>query len=259
MLNETSEGTDDLWTVIAVAAVVCMLGSVLHEVLGHGGVAYLSGAHTITVSTVAMNADIDSRWIQAAGTLVNLAAGAVFWLLLRSKRYTPVTRLFLVLAMAGNLFAGTGYFMFSGIANFGDWAEIIKGTHLYWTWRIGMIALGAATYYLSMMLVAAELRAFRRSDMPRRIRGLTWTPYFTEGVVATLAGLLNPAGLFYVIASAIPATMGANAGMLSLPGIVGRGDSRAPTTPSLSFAATGDGSDLPQCCLYSSSSSWAAA
>jgi hypothetical protein len=216
------EGTDDLWTVIAVAAAVCMLGSVLHECLGHGGVAYLSGARTITLSTVAMNADIDSRWIEAAGTLVNLAAGAVFWLLLRSKRYTPVVRLFLVLAMAGNLFAGTGYFMFSGVANFGDWAEIIKGTHLYWTWRIGMIALGAATYYLSMLLVAAELSAFRRRDMPRRIRGLTWTPYFTEGVVATLAGLLNPAGLFYVIASAIPATMGANAGMLSLPGIVGK-------------------------------------
>jgi hypothetical protein len=35
---------------------------------------------------------------------------------------------------------------------------------------------------------------------------------------------MNPAGLFYVIASAIPATMGANAGMLSLPGMVGRGE-----------------------------------
>jgi hypothetical protein len=92
MVDETREGTDDLWTVIAVAAVVCMLGCVLHEVLGHGGVAYFSGARTITLSTVAMNADIDSRWIQAAGTLVNLAAGAVFWLLLRSKRYTPVIR-----------------------------------------------------------------------------------------------------------------------------------------------------------------------
>jgi hypothetical protein len=71
--------------------------------------------------------------------------------------------------------------------------------------------------------VKVELKAFRRSDMPRRIRGLAWTPYFTEGVVSTLGGLMNPAGLFYVIASAIPATMGANAGMLSLPGMVGRG------------------------------------
>jgi hypothetical protein len=82
--------------------------------------------------------------------------------------------------------------------------------------------LGTVTYYAAMLLVAAELRGFRRGDMPRRIRGLAWTPYFTEAVIGTLGGLMNPAGLFYVIASAIPATMGANAGMLSLPWMVGR-------------------------------------
>jgi hypothetical protein len=215
---------DDFWTVVAIAAVACMLQSVLHEGLGHGGVAYLSGAHFITLSTVAEDADVDSRWILAAGTLVNLAAGAVFWMLLRWKRYTPAVRFFLVIAMAGNLFTGTGYFLFSGIANFGDWASVIRGLQPQWAWRVGLVALGVVSYYAAMLLVKVELKAFRRRDMPRRIRGLAWTPYFTEGVVATLGGLMNPAGLFYVIASAIPATMGANAGMLSLPGMVGRGE-----------------------------------
>jgi hypothetical protein len=224
MVNEMDEVRDDFWTVAAVAAVACMLQSVLHEALGHGGVAYLGGAHSITLSTVAENADIDNRWIQAAGTLVNLVAGAVFWLLLRWRRYSPVTQFFLVIAMAGNLFTGTGYFMFSGVANFGDWAGVIKGWEPQWAWRVGLIVLGIVTYYAAMLLVAAEMKAFRRVDMPRRIRGLAWTPYFTEGVVSTLAALLNPAGLFYVIASAIPATMGANAGMMSLPGMVGRGE-----------------------------------
>jgi hypothetical protein len=215
---------DDFWTIVAVAAVACMLQSVLHEGLGHGGVAYLSGAHWITVSTVAENADIDSRWILAAGTLVNLAAGALFWMLLRWKRYSPVVRFFLVIAMAGNLFTATGYFLFSGVANFGDWAGVIHELRPQWAWRVGLVALGAVSYYAAMLLLKVELKAFRRSDVPRRIRGLAWTPYFTEGLVATLGGLMNPAGLFYVIASAIPATMGANAGMLSLPGMVGRGE-----------------------------------
>jgi hypothetical protein len=223
MINETGEVSDDRWTIVAVAVVACMLQSVLHEGLGHGVVAYLSGAHFVTVSTVAEDADIDSKWILAAGTLVNLIAGAVFWMLLRWKRYSPVVRFFLVIAMAGNLFTGTGYFLFSGVANFGDWAGVIRGLQPQWVWRVGLVALGAASYYAAMLLVKAELKAFRRSDMPRRIRGLAWTPYFTEGVVATLGGLMNPAGVFYVIASAIPATMGANAGMLSLPGMVGRG------------------------------------
>jgi hypothetical protein len=220
--SDVTEGVaDDFWTIVAVAAIACMLQSVLHEGLGHGGVAYLSGAHFITVSTVAMNADIDSRWIDAAGTLVNLAAGAVFWMLLRWKEYSPVARFFLVIAMAGNLFTGTGYFLFSGVANFGDWAAVIHGWEPRWAWRVGLIVLGAVTYYAAMLLVASELKGFRRGDMPRRIRALAWTPYITEVVVGTLGGLLNPAGWFYVVASAIPATMGANAGMLSLPGMVG--------------------------------------
>jgi hypothetical protein len=223
MINETGEVSDDRWTIVAVAVVACVLQSVLHEGLGHGVAAYLSGAHFVTVSTVAEDADVDSKWILAAGTLVNLIAGTVFWMLLRWKRYSPVVRFFLVMAMAGNLFAGTGYFLFSGVANFGDWAGVIRGMQPQWAWRVGLVALGAASYYAAMLLVKAELKAFRRSDMPRRIRGLAWTPYFTEGVVATLGGLMNPAGVFYVIASAIPATMGANAGMLSLPGMVGRG------------------------------------
>jgi hypothetical protein len=224
MPNETDGVRDDFWTVVAVAAVACMLQSVLHEGLGHGGVAYLSGAHFITLSTVAENADVDSKWILAVGTLVNLIAGAVFWMLLRWKGYSPVMRFFLVIAMAGNLFTGTGYFLFSGIANFGDWAGVIRGLQPQWVWRVGLVVLGVAAYYAAMLLVVSELKAFRRIDMPRRIRGLAWTPYFTEGIVSTLAGLLNPAGLFYVIASAIPATMGANAGMMSLPGMVGRGE-----------------------------------
>jgi hypothetical protein len=224
MPNETDGVRDDFWTVVAVAAVACMLQSVLHEGLGHGGVAYLSGAHFITLSTVAENADVDSKWILSAGTLVNLIAGAVFWMLLRWKGYSPVMRFFLVVAMAGNLFTGTGYFLFSGVANFGDWAGVIHGLQPQWAWRVGLVVLGVAAYYAAMLLVASELKAFRRIDMPRRIRGLAWTPYFTEGIVSTLAGLLNPAGLFYVIASAIPATMGANAGMMSLPGMVGCGE-----------------------------------
>ena len=224
MINETSKGSDDRWTIIAVAAVACMLQSVLHEGLGHVVVAYLSEAHFVTVSTVAEDADVDSKWILAAGTFVNLIAGAVFWMLLRWKRYSPVVRFFLVIAMAGNLFTGTGYFLFSGVANFGDWAGVIRGMQPQWAWRVGLVAVGAVSYYAAMLLVKAELKAFRRSDMPRRIRGLAWTPYFTEGVVATLGGLMNPAGVFYVIASAIPATMGANAGMMSLPGMVGRGE-----------------------------------
>lgn len=213
---------DDRLTLIAVSALACIFQDVLHEGVGHGVTAWLSGAHHLTISTVALQSDIETRWVSANGTLVNLACAVIFWLLLRNpRRYRPTTRYFLVLAMAGSLFTGTGYFCFSGVFDFGDWAAVIRDLQPHWMWRLGLIVVGAASYYGSMLLVAAELRQFRgHAEKSRRLRTLCWTPYFTDGILAGLAGLLNPAGLFYVVASALPSTLGANAGLLSLPSIM---------------------------------------
>ncbi len=214
---------DDRLTVIAISSLACILQDVLHEGLGHAVTAWLSGAHRVTISTVAMQSDIDTRWISANGTLVNLLFAAIFWLLLlKPQRYKPAFRYFLVLAFAGNLFTGTGYFFFSGVSNFGDWAAVIAGLQPYWMWRLGLVVLGVITYYVSMVLVGAQLKAFRGTDaISHRLRQLCWTPYITDGMLAGLGGLLSPLGLFYVIASALPSTLGANAGLLALPSMMG--------------------------------------
>ena len=191
-MASAGSGKDDRLTLIAISVLACVLQDVLHEGLGHGVTAWLSGAHRVTMSTVALQSDIDTRWISANGTLVNLVFAAVFWLvLLKADRYRPALRYFFVLAMMGNLFTGTGYFFFSGVANFGDWAAVIHGLQPYWLWRVGLIVVGAASYYASMLLVAVQLRPFLRSDeSSRRMRGLCWTPYFADGV---LAGRRRPA------------------------------------------------------------------
>ena len=221
-MSTNGSGKDDRLTLIAISALACILQDVLHEGLGHGVTAWLSGAHRVTLSTVALDSDIDTRWISANGTLVNLLFAAIFWLvLLRPQRYRPATRYFLVLALAGNLFTGTGYFLFSGVFNFGDWAAVIRGFEPHWIWQLGLVLLGVASYYASMLVVAAQLKPFQGSgESSRRLRVLCWTPYFTDGILAGLGGLLNPLGLFYVIASALPSTLGANAGLLSLPSMM---------------------------------------
>jgi hypothetical protein len=128
MLASMVSTKDDRLTLIAISALACILQDVLHEGLGHGVTAWLSGAHIMTMSTVVLQSDMGTRWISAYGTLVNLVFGALFCLLLlRPEHYWPATRYFLVLAMSGNLFTGTGYFLFSGILNFGDWAAVIWG------------------------------------------------------------------------------------------------------------------------------------
>jgi hypothetical protein len=213
---------DDRLTLIAISALACILQDILHEGLGHAVTAWLSGAQKITISTVAMQSDISTRWISANGTLVNLIFGAILWvILLKPQRYSPALRYFFVLALTGNLFTGTGYFLFSGIANFGDWAAVISGLQPYWMWRVGLVVLGAISYFASMLIVRAQLLPFRELDpASTRMRALCWTPYFTDGVLAGVSGLLNPMGLFYVIASALPSTLGANAGLLSLPSMM---------------------------------------
>jgi hypothetical protein len=242
---------DDPLTLIAISALACILQDVLHEGLGHGVTAWLSGARSITMSTVALQSDIETRRISANGTLVNLFFGLIFWLVLRNpRRYRPSTRYFLVLAMAGNLFTGTGYFFFSGVANFGDWAAVIHGWQPHWAWQVGLVALGVPSYYASMLLVSAALKPFRGDGHGTgRLRSLCWTPYFTDGILAAVAGLFNPAGLFYVIASALPSTLGANAGLLSLPGLMtnwkrNRQEPLEPIHRSRAWIASGAGASL---------------
>jgi len=206
--------SDDKPTLVGIGVMAYLVQDILHEGVGHGVTAWLSGAKQLTISTVALQSDISTRWISANGTLVNLACAAILWLVLaKARSLRPAMRYFLAITMAGNLFTGTGYFLFSGVLDFGDWAAVIHGWQPHWMWRLGLVIAGAATYYGSMLIVASALRPFRGD----RVRSLCWTPYFTEGALALLAGLLNPAGLFYVIASALPSTLGANAGLISLP------------------------------------------
>jgi hypothetical protein len=213
---------DDPLTVIAISALGYIVPDILHEGLGHGVTAWLSGARTLSISTVALQSDIGTRWISANGTLVNLASAAVLWMLLRKpQRYSPQLHYFLVLTLAASLFTGTGYFFYSGVAGFGDWAAVIDGLQPHWLWRLGLILIGAASYWASMLLVRAKLLPFREPDpASRRIRGLCWIPYFSEGVIAGVSGLLNPLGLFYVFSAALSSSLGANAGLLALPSMM---------------------------------------
>ena len=62
-----SPAKDNLLTMVAAAALACILQNVVHEGLGHGITAWLSGARHLTMSTIALQSDIETRFISAAG------------------------------------------------------------------------------------------------------------------------------------------------------------------------------------------------
>jgi hypothetical protein len=75
--------TIDALTVAAIAIVSYLLGSVVHEGLGHGLTAAVLGARGLRLSTAALHLDDDSispavsRAISIAGPLVGLLVGSV--------------------------------------------------------------------------------------------------------------------------------------------------------------------------------------
>lgn len=206
---------DDVPTLCAISTLAIMLSTMLHEGLGHAAIAISTLHASGSLTSLAWSSDQNSRLVLAGGTLVNLIFGLVFWLFLRTTQARPALRFFLLLSMAFNLFTGTGYFFFSGVSNFGDWAEFVRGLQPSWLWRSALIMLGILTYYGAVRLVGSSL--IRRmgvswSDLPRFLR-LTLIPYFAAIAIAAIAGLLNPLGFKYVLLSAVASTAGGLSGM----------------------------------------------
>lgn len=208
---------DDALTICAIAAVASMLSDQLHEAVGHAAIALLSGGHSGVLSTVAWSSVYDSRLVEAGGTLVNVAAGIACWLVLRSARNTSIqTRLFLFFSCAFNLFAGTGYFFFSGVTNFGDWVQLIAGLPDHALWRALLVIVGIAAYYCAVFVVGTAF--VRYLGVPLNDAGRRWRivlfGYSSAIVLAVAAAALNPLGIMLMWESALPATAGAQSGLL---------------------------------------------
>lgn len=216
---------DDMLTVIAISFVAQIVADVVHEGLGHAAVALLTGTQTGVMSTVAWSSAVDSRLVEACGTLANLAAALVLWIVLRKvTRASARLRFFLLTSIAFNLLAGTGYFFFSGVTDFGDWAAVIHGLPAHWLWRSLLVVVGVGSYYLAVLVIGTGL--VRYLGVPRndtRLRRLTWIPYFSSVVLLSLAGLMNPIGIQLMWESALPAAAGAHSGLLWLMYAIPRG------------------------------------
>ena len=218
--------TDDVLTICAISIVAGILTNILHEGVGHGLTALLTGAESGVLTTVAWSSAFDSRLVEAGGTLANLAAALMFWIALRSTENSSVpTRYFLLITCAFNLFTGTGYFFFSGVTNFGDWAAVILGLHPHWLWRTLLVIVGVSSYFAAAVVVGIGLVRFVGISRQQqgRLRKLTFVPYFSGILLAVVAGLLNPLAIQLLWQSALPATAGGQSGLLWLQYYIPRG------------------------------------
>jgi hypothetical protein len=207
----------DLLTIAAIAIAAASISGVIHEAIGHGGMCLATGGHPLALSTVHFECSSDNRMVAAGGTLANLLFGTLALYAARTVKQSASLRYFFWLLMTFNLLRAGGYFLFSGVGNFGDWAEVIAGLRPEWAWRGGLVVLGAVTYFLLFVpLCMRELRPFLRTDAlnrVRRARRLTLVPYLTAGILSCIAGALNPVGPSLILLSAAASSFGGDSGL----------------------------------------------
>jgi len=212
----------NLWTVIAVGIVAYAACDMVHEVLGHGVACALTGGHAISLSTVALQTESESRIVAAAGSIANVIAGLLALLAFRrGSRFSP-SRHFLWLFASTNLLNGTGYLLFSGVLDYGDWAVVIAGMEPHCLWRVVLVVAGAAAYVSVIRLIAgATVFLVRDGDVSRREVGrLVFPAYVAGGLLFVTGSALNPVGPSLILLSGVSSGFGAMAGLAYAPKLV---------------------------------------
>ncbi|MFP5237859.1 MAG: hypothetical protein ACLGSD_18340 [Acidobacteriota bacterium] len=199
-------------TIIAVAVLAALIGSLLHEGLGHGVTAWLRGDGLTQLSSNHLDSIREDRWVDAAGTLVNFIAGFIFLLASRIAGSRANLRYFLWFLGAINLLHAAGYFLFSGALNVGDWAQVIAGLPHHAALRICMAVTGVLLYVLFLRLIIGALRPFCPDR--RSYNTVGRLPYYTACAYMCIAGALDPMGWKLMLLSTIPAYFGGLSGFL---------------------------------------------
>lgn len=213
----------DRLTVVAIAIVAYAFANVLHEGLGHGLACLLVGCTPKVLSSMHFDGDeaglarSATNCIEAGGTLANLLVGVVAFAWFKRNGAVPVhARYFAWLFGTVNLLQATGYLLFSGVGNVGDWAAIVRGLQPAWMWRTAMALVGGATYWFVVRYALVAMQPFIGGRTPARYRrGLTLmlVPYVTGAVLYIVAGAFNPGGFVLMALSAAAASLGGTSGL----------------------------------------------
>jgi hypothetical protein len=204
------EQRGDVFTIAAIAVVAYAIANVLHEGVGHGGACLLMGGKPLALSSVHFECSESSKVVSAAGTIVNFIAAAIAYPFMKRSR-----SFFLWLFTTINLLMAAGYFLFSGIGNIGDWAQVFRGAPIIW--RPILAIIGGALYYFFARRAAKWAGVFAE---PKRVMLIA---YFTGGLLYCISGAFNPHGPLLIAISAAAASFGGTSGLTWMDSFVPAG------------------------------------
>lgn len=199
-------------TIVALAILASVIGSLLHEGLGHGVTAWLRGDLVTEWTSNHLDDVRPDRLVDAGGTLVNLIAGFVLYFAARAAGRRANLRYFLWLLAALNLLDGAGYFLFSGALGLGDWALLIDGLPHQGALRAVMATTGVLLYVVFLRSIVIGLRPFCPDRGTYNTVGRL--PYLASCTYMCVAGALDPLGFKLMLLSTIPAFFGGLSGFV---------------------------------------------
>jgi hypothetical protein len=208
----------DWLTVAAVAVVVNVITTLIHEGLGHGGACILLGGKPLLLTSMQFQGDkqmlssVAVRMISAAGPAANLVAAMVTIPFLRRSEGAPGSGwFFLWLFATVNLLVAAGYPLYSGMGNIGDFAVVVAGFEPAWLWRILLIVFGGSAYWLAARWAMHRLGQHLSVPTEERVaeaNRYTLVAFALGGVLSMAAGLFEPGGIVLLIISGAAASLG---------------------------------------------------
>jgi hypothetical protein len=198
-------------TIISMAVLAIATSSLLHEGLGHGLTAYLRGDIPTMLTSNHLDDIRPDRWVDAAGTLVNFAAG--------------------ILAMLASSLAGRRanlrYFLWL-LGSF----NLMDALPHYVALRIVISLFGAVLYFSVVALMARLIKPFSPNRSIYNTVGRL--PYYSACIFYSLAGAFDPLGVKLLLLSTIPAAFGGLSGLMWADSLLPRTSTEPPLTVSRS-------------------------
>ena len=219
---------DDLPTVAAISIAAVMTGPVIHEAFGHGLTCLALGGHVTQLSSVYFDCTPSSRLVAAMGPSLQFCAVALFLGLAKAARGVAAPRMFvfLILAAAFNGLWASGYFVYSGLLDVGDWAVVFRQTMpASWLWRVPSVLMGAWLYVWLLGLLARRLTALFAQDSPAdgaRIQRFIAIAYVSAGLASLLAVVGARTGIARTLIEAAQESFLAGAGLIAVPRLMAR-------------------------------------
>ena len=184
---------DNLPTILAIGVIAYVGETLLHELVGHGGVCLALGGHVTKLAPLWMNCSVASPWLVAAGPTMNLLAAALVLALIWSQQPRgPAHRMLLWLGFAFNALVAAGYMVVGGAAGFGDWSVLFDPIHPALIWRLPALLIGLVGYAGGLAWAAkAYIRLNGAGLSKARVWSRTIAPAAGAAFVASAAEIVG--------------------------------------------------------------------